>query len=83
MSRFREELNVIPLVARVFAAVGYLGAVTAVGYMVNQADDGPWAFWVLLAIFPPLFFAFWILLGTQAGNSNSRVSGIAHPSEKL
>ena len=77
MSKFREELNVIPLVARVLAAVGYLGAVTAVGFIVKQADDGPWLFWAFLAIFPPLFFASWILLIGYV-NGDARRRGMRH-----
>jgi len=77
MSRFREELNVIPLAARAMAVVGYLGAVTAVGFMVKQADDGPWLFWAALAVFPPLFFASWILLIGYV-NGDARRRGMRH-----
>jgi len=77
MSRFREELNVIPIGAWAAAVVCYLGFVALVwNFLIPRDEDlSPWPEWgkVVFAIGIPLFLAMYILLiGYVNGDARRR-----------
>jgi len=77
MSRFREEMNVVPIGAWVVAVVCYLGFVALAWNVLIPRDEdlSPWPEWgkAVFAIGIPLFLAMYILLiGYVNGDARRR-----------
>ena len=81
MSRFREEMKVIPLAARIIAVILYLGFVAASWrfFIPHDEDFGHRPGWFLLffSAVMPLFLAVFVLLVGYV-NGDARRRGMRH-----